>query len=221
MRVLHLFLYIFDSDQPDEFVLLINDREFFYLVLLQNFGCLFKRSPLFGSHQRCSRHHLLDQKIHICDKTHITIRDNTDERMILQHHGNTRNAIFAHQSICRAHFGFGTDKYRIDNDTAFAFFDFSHLKHLRFDIHIFMYHADSAEPRHRDRRPVFGDGVHRRRDDRDIERDSPGKLRFDAHLFGQHCRVLRYQQNILKSQCSLFDSHNSLLLFICKLYRLL
>jgi hypothetical protein len=62
----------------------------------------------------------------------------------------------------------------------------------------------------RDREPRLGDGIHRRRQDRYIERYVPGKLGTHIDLPGQDVGVARLQQNIIECQGFLGDTHEDL-----------
>ena len=80
----------------------------------------------------------------------------------------------------------GTDGERIDHHAGFEFLDLAHLGGLLVGIEIAVDDADAAGLRHGDRHPRFGDGIHRRGDDRDVERDGAGDAGADIDLGRQH-----------------------------------
>ena len=59
---------------------------------------------------------------------------------------------------------------------------------------------DAAVAGERDREPRLGDRVHRRRDDRDLERDRPRQARRRAHVVRQHGRLGGQEQDVVEGE---------------------
>jgi hypothetical protein len=60
--------------------------------------------------------------------------------------------------------------------------------------------SQPALTRERDRQARLGDGVHRSRDDRDLERDAAGETGCGRDLVRQHGRLGRHQEDIVEGQ---------------------
>ena len=60
--------------------------------------------------------------------------------------------------------------------------------------------AQTAFARHGDGRLRLRHRIHGRRQERDIQLDLIGQIRFQLYFLGQHLAAARNQQNIIKSQ---------------------
>ena len=89
---------------------------------------------------------------------------------------------FAHGHIWR--YGNG-----VFDDAAFVFFYPQHFAGLLIDGHIFVDDADAAFLGDGDCQPGFGDGIHCRRNQRDIQGDRSGELSFQFNITRQHGRM--------------------------------
>ena len=59
---------------------------------------------------------------------------------------------------------------------------------------------DPALARQRDREPRLGDRVHRRGDDRDLDRDAARQLRRGRDVVREHARLGRDEQDVVERQ---------------------
>jgi hypothetical protein len=84
--------------------------------------------------------------------------------------------------------------------------DRAHRLALLLDRQVAVEHADPAELGHDDRHLGLGDGVHRRRQQRDVERDPARQPRLGARLRGQDIAFGRPQQDVVECQAGL-DFH--------------
>ena len=89
---------------------------------------------------------------------------------------------------------------RVHDHPAFEALHLAHRRRLFLDGEVAVKHADPAELRERDRHVRLGHGVHRRRQDRDIERDLAGKKGAGVRLARQDGRFERLQQNVVERQ---------------------
>src|SRR3546814_8440023 len=78
---------------------------------------------------------------------------------------------------------------------------------LLVDRQIAVEHADPAKLRHHDRHIRLGDGIHRRGQDRDVERDLAAEAGAGIGLARQHARFRRLQQNVVEGERS--EEHTS------------
>ena len=104
----------------------------------------------------------------------------------------------------------GMNGDRVDHHAGFEFLDLAHLGGLHRGLEIAVNDADAAGLRHGDRHVRFGHGVHRRSDDRNIERDAARDSRADVDFGRQHVGEARLDQHVVEGQafvgsfCGLF-----------------
>ena len=79
VRELLGFHEVFDRDQPDELVVIGDDRKFFHFVFAQQAQRFLLAHAFFRNHQRRRRHHVLDQTVRVCLETHVTVGANTHQ----------------------------------------------------------------------------------------------------------------------------------------------
>ena len=88
--------------------------------------------------------------------------------------------------------------HRIHDHAAFRFLDLVHLDGLTLDAHVPVYEADAALARHADGRVGFGDRIHGRTDNRDIESEILCQLGAGVAVLGQDIGIVGYQQHIIE-----------------------
>jgi len=76
----------------------------------------------------------------------------------------------------------------VHHHAGFELLDLAHLVGLRLGGEVLVDDADAADLRHGDRHGRLGDGVHRRRHQRDAELDGTGEARARVGLVGQDRR---------------------------------
>ena len=85
----------------------------------------------------------------------------------------------------------------------------SHFARLGLDAHVLVDDADAAFLRDGDREARFGDRVHGRGEDRQIEPDRAGELRAQVDVARQEFGVCRDQQHVVEGECFLENTHGS------------
>jgi hypothetical protein len=151
------------------------------------------------------RHQFGDLLARIGREPHVAVGEDADQlsRYALGSagdHGNAGEAVIVHQRHRVRQHRIGTDRQRIDHHAGFILLDLPNLGSLPLGIEIAVDDADAAGLRHRDRHARLGDGVHRRRDDRDVERDRAGHVRADIGLRGQDIRETGFQKHIVERE---------------------
>ncbi len=124
-------------------------------------------------------HHLGDGAVEPLLEAEVAVREDADELAVLRDR-QTRDVEAAHDrerildALIRAH------GHRVGDHAALRLLHLLDLERLRRDRHVPMDEADAALLRDRDRHPRLGHGVHRRRDQRDVERDPARELGRDV-----------------------------------------
>ncbi len=195
--------HVLDGDQTDAAVLLIDHQQLFDAVLVQHPLRLVLADAFAHGHEVFVRHQLGDFLARIGREPDVAVGENADQlaRHALGRTGDHRNAgksVIVHQRQRIRQHRVGADGQRIDHHAGFELLDLPHLGGLAIDIEIAVDDADAARLRHRDRHARFGDGVHRRRNDRNIERDGAGDVGANVGLGRQDVGKTGPQQHIVK-----------------------
>ena len=105
-----------------------------------------------------------------------------------------------HQLERVGHARVARQRHRLDDHPRLRPFDLVDLGQLRVDREVAVDDAQTALPRERDRQTRLGDGVHRRRDDRNLDRDSPRQTRLGGDVVGQDAGLGRNEQDVVERQ---------------------
>jgi hypothetical protein len=199
----HRLFHVLDGDQTDAAVLLIDDQQLFDAVLVQHPLRLVLVDALAHCHEVFVRHQFGDFLARIGREPHVAVGENADQlaRHALGGAGDHRNAgksVIVHQRQRVRQHRVGTDGQRIDHHAGFELLHLPHLGGLAIDIEVAMDDADAAGLRHRDRHARFGNGIHRGRDDRDIERNGAGDVGADVGLGGQDVGKTGPEKHVVK-----------------------
>ena len=162
--------------------------------------CLFLADTGFYGRKIIARHQFGNRLHGVFGKTHIAIGQDADKLAARLYYRNSRNAIFGHQRLRLGKRCCGRNRDRIDDHARFIALHLTDSGHLFFDRKVAVEHTNTAQLRHDDRHARFGNGVHSRRHDRDIECDAAGDPRLRVRLTGQNIRFTRLQQHVVKGQ---------------------
>mgnify|MGYP000745962488 CR=1 FL=1 len=103
----------------------------------------------------------------------------------------------------------GRECQRIGNHTGFKLFNFANFTGLFFDRKVLVNNANATKLGHRDCQTAFGDRIHRRRKQRDIQFERGSQLCARICLCGKNRGFCRLEQNIIKCE-SFADVHVNL-----------
>jgi L-arabinose isomerase len=121
-------------------------------------------------------------------------------RLALARDRHARDAIAGHHLERLEDVLLGAHGDRVDDHARFGALDLVHLGRLIRDREILVDDADAAVLRQADRRFVLRDGVHRRRDQRNAERDLARQLGADLHALRQHLAGPGHQQHVVEGE---------------------
>ena len=183
-------LDVFHRDQPDAALRIVDNHQFLDAVQMQ------KPAGLFVIHPLADRHHLAGHEVghrlaRIVGEAHVAIGENAEELRRLSvrpalDHGNAGDRSATHEGERVGERCVRKDGDRIDHHAAFEALDLAHLFRLIRGLEVTVDDADPARFRHGDRQSRLGDGVHRGRDDRQIEANRPSELRSDIRCARHH-----------------------------------
>ena len=177
-------LDVLDSDEADAAPGIVDDDQLLDAVLMQ------EAARLVAAHALADRHHLAGHELahrlaRIVGEAHVAVGENADElgRLAVRpalDHRNAGDRGAAHEGKRVRQRRVGKDGDRVDDHAALEALDLAHLFGLGGGLEIAVDDPDPAGFRHRDREPRFGDGVHRRGDDRQVEADGAREPRADV-----------------------------------------
>ena len=89
---------------------------------------------------------------------------------------------------------------RVNYQPALGPLDLINLIGLLIDRHVFVDDSNTAGPRHRNRHVSFGHGIHRGREQRQVQADSCREPASQAHISRMHLGMSGNQQDIVERQ---------------------
>ena len=200
VRELDLLLDVFDRDQPSQLSVAVDDRELLDLVAVEDRlgfgkgGADRRGDEVARGHQR---RHRLDG---IGGEPKVAVRQDPDERSLVIGDRDTRDVVPGHQGEGLRHERVRRQRHRLDDHAGLAPLHLVHLGDLIVDREIAVEDADPALTRERDREPGLGDGVHRRRDNRNRKLDALGEVRPRRNVVRQDARLRRNEQHIVERE---------------------
>ena len=200
-------LDILDRHDTDTAIGIINHKQLFDTELVQQTLCLVPADTFANRDEVFLRHQLADRLVRIGCKPDIPVGQHPDQLAgATFNNRQTGNTIGRHQVKCLLQGGVRRDGQGIDDHSGLKPFDPPDLGRLLFRCHVLVNNADTTMLCHGDGQPRFGHRIHRRRDQRDVERDVFCELRCSLCLIGKNARFLGDQKNVVECE-SLFDLH--------------
>ena len=148
-----------------------------------------------------SRHFLL----RIGGEADVAVGQDADElarigRSAALDHRNAGYAVLLHQHERVGQRRVRLDGERIDHHAGFEFFDLADQRGLLLRLEVAVDDAEAAGLRHGDRHDGFGDGIHGRGDDRNIERDFARDARAHVGFGRQHVGQAGLEQHVIEGE---------------------
>jgi hypothetical protein len=200
VREVDLFLDVLDGDQSLEAVVLVDHRELLDTMPVEQFlGFVERRADrdgreVVGRHQR--RHRL----VRVGDETQVAVGEDADELPVAVGDRQPGDAVALHLLERLGDRLVRRQRDRVDDHPRLAALDLVDLLGLRFDRQVLVHDPDAALLGDRDRQGGLGHGVHRGRQERDVEVDPASQPGMRLHLAGQDRTRSRHQQDIVERQ---------------------
>ncbi len=106
----------------------------------------------------------------------------------------------AHRHVLR-------DRDRVAQHTGFVTLHLHHLSRLLLGSHVLVNDADTALLRESNGKPRVGHRIHRRRNERDVQRNVAGEAGRKLYVAGKDRRVGGDEQHVIESQRFLYQPH--------------
>ena len=139
-------------------------------------------------------------------KTHIAVGHDPDQIVAINHrHPGDPLGTGQFQYVTDG--GGWMDGDRVLDHAAFIFLDLAHLSGLLLHRHVLVHDTDTALLRHRNGQAGLGHGIHGGRHQWDIQANPARQLGAQIHILGKDIGVGGDQQNIIKGEGFLNNSH--------------
>ena len=207
IRMLGRLEHVLDGHQALELHRIVDHQHALEPVLVhQRFGGLE-----IGAFPDCDqlvarRHHPAHGLVEIRLEAQVTVGDNADNLVAFDHR-QAGNPALLRQRDHFAHRHAGRHGDRILDDARLETLDLRDLGRLLGGREILVDDAQAAFLRQRDCQACFGDGIHRRGEQRDVERDGAGEAGGETDFAWNDGRVSRNEQNVVEGQRFLDYAH--------------
>ena len=201
---------VLDGDQAAELEAVVDDQNPLQPVLVHQRLRELELGALGHGDQAVALGHDVGHRlVEIGLEAQVAVGDDADDFLAVDHR-QAGDPVLSRQHQNFAHRHRRRHGYRVLDHAAFEALDLGDLRRLRSRRHVLVHDAQSALLRHRDGEAGFGHGIHRRRQQRDVQRNGLGKAGLEADVAGNDGRMGREQQNVVKSEGFLNDTHNHL-----------
>ena len=152
-----------------------------------------------------ARHHVGNGEFPIVEEAKVALRNDADEFFVRADDRDAGNVVNFHNFANGANVRGRADGRRVANDAVGRAFDLRDFFRLNVDRKVFVDNADAAFLRERDRQTAFGNGVHRRANQRNVKRYALRQPGFHVD-FGRNGRtVLRFQEHVVERYADFFQ----------------
>jgi hypothetical protein len=199
-RVLPPLVDVLDRDQPAQRARVVDHRQLLDAMTAHDCLRLIQRRAGRGGHQPLARHRVAQRAVERALELQVAVRDDADDPPVAVDHGHPRDPEALHQRHRLAQRGVGGERDRVEDHPALGALHAVDLRRLAVDRHVLVQHPDAARARHGDRHLALGDGVHRRRHQRDVERDAAREARRGVDVLRVDLGVPRREQDVVERQ---------------------
>jgi hypothetical protein len=198
--VLSPLVNVLDRDQTAQQAVLVDDGELLDSMAAENPLRFVERGADRRRDQPLLRHDRSQRPVEVALELQITVRDDPDQTSILVDDRHTGDAESHHERVRLAEARLGSEGDRVEDHPALGALHAVDLGGLSIDRHVLVDHADPAGSRDGDRHLGLGDGVHRRRDERHVQRDPAREPRRDVDVAWVRRGAPRHEENVVEGQ---------------------
>ncbi len=177
--------------KTDQFALFVDHGQFLDLIFLQDLLGLFQVGAFRGGDQLFFRHYFADLLAFVVFEAEVAVGKDAYEGLCIIYDGDAADLILFHQFECVADRRLLMEGDRIDDQSALAALDLSHLLYLLIDAHILVEDADAAFPGKCHGQCSFGDGIHGGGEHGYVQGNSFCQFAADVNFAGEYLRKCR------------------------------
>ena len=204
------FLEVLGRDHAFQHVVVADDEHLFDAMLVQQAQhLLFGRAFADRDEAFLRGHHRGHGRIELRFEAQVAVRHDTDGHAVVDD-GDAGNAHRARQFDDLANGPVRGHGDRVAHHARLEFLDDQDLACLLFHRHVLVNDADAALLGKRDRESRLGHRVHGRRQQRNAQANVPRQRRTEVDIAWQHFGVAGLQQDVVKCQGFLGNSHGGI-----------
>ena len=199
---------VLDGDQAAQDVVVVDHQHPLQPVLVHQFLGLFEaRAFAHGDEPLARRHDFADRGLVARFEPEVAVGDDADDALAFD--DRQAGDLVGPLQVDRVADGHVLrDRDRVAQHAGFMALDLQHLGGLLRGRHVLVHDADAAFLREGDRQARLGDGIHRRRHERDVQCDVPGDFGRELHVARQYRRVGGDEQHVIEGQRLLNQPHS-------------
>ncbi len=202
------FLDVAEGHQAAQVEVGVDHQHFLDAVFVELGLDFFQASALeHGDQLVLGRHDRRDGITGVRREAQVTTGDDAHQ-LFAGYHREAGEAQFMGLAQQLADLGFRGDGDRVVDDRSLVALDLAHLGGLLLDAHVLVDDANATFLRHGDGQAGFGDGVHGRGNQRNVQLDFAGQAGLEADILRQNLGISRDQENIIESQGFLADTQH-------------
>ena len=205
VRVHGCLVHVLHGQQADTAIVIIHDDQPLDPVLVKQAASLFIRC-VHLHRDDFLRHQIGDRFRHVFGKARVTIGDDAHHLARAVHHRNAGKAGALLQFVEIAQAGRRRNRHRVHHHAALILLHHRHFTGLLLDGEIAVDHADAPGLRHGNRQARLGHRVHRRRDQRDVQRNGFGQEGGNINVSGHDLAGPGLEQHVVEGD-GLSDFH--------------
>ncbi len=200
VRVGAALVDVLHGDEADQLPRLVDHGELLDPVLAHDLLRRVERSARRRRDQLVLGHRIGERAVELALELQVAVRDDPDERAGRVDDRHAADVEAAHEGHRLAQRGGRLQCDRITDHPALRPLHAVDFGGLPVDRHVLVEDTDAAGARHRDRHLGFGDGVHRRGDQRHLERDAAREAAGGADVLRVDEGVPRDEDHIVEGQ---------------------
>ena len=199
LRELDALLDVLDGDQAADASCRVDDRQLLDAVAVQQLLGLRERRADRSGDEIARRHQRRHRLRVVLLEAQVAVREDADELVVVgdRHAGDV---VALHQRDRIRHERVGRQRHGLDDHPGLGALHLVDLGDLRCDRHVALDDPDPTFARERDRHARLGDGVHRRRDDGNLEHDRPRQPRCGRDVVRENGGLRGHEEDVVEGE---------------------
>src|SRR5213083_2483910 len=193
---------VLDGNDAFEDAVLVDHRKLLDAMLGEDSLRLVERRADGCGDEPVLRHRSAKRAVELALELQVAVCDDADQAPGVVHDRHPGDAEPLHQPDRLAQRAVRAERDGMQDHPRLAALHAIHFRRLPVDRHVLVDHADPALAGDRDGHLGFGDGVHRRRHERHVERDTTGEAGANVDAPRMHARVPRHEQHVVEGEGS-------------------
>ena len=201
VRVLQLLLDVLDRDEPLQMVLVVDHRELFHAMPVQDGTGVLERGAHRHGDELFLRHDVGDaHRARVVHEAQVAVRQDAHEHVVGSGDRHAGDVELLHQFQRVRQLGVGLQRDGIHDHAALGALDLVDFLALAGDREVLVDDAQASLTRHGDGQLGLRDGVHGGRDDGDVEREIARPDGAHIDVLGVDAGTARQEQDVVERQ---------------------